>query len=50
MRRLIEDQVFRRKVGKACQAFVKFMDEINIGEVFAQHIDEIMMECQHESL
>jgi tetratricopeptide (TPR) repeat protein len=50
VRRLIEDRVFRRKVGKACQAFVKFMDEINIGEVFTRHIHEIMMECQHESL
>jgi len=44
VRRLIDDLAFRQKVGKACQEFVKFMDEINIGEAFARHIHEIIEE------
>jgi hypothetical protein len=45
--RLIDDKVFRQKVGEACQKFMRFMDEINrdkVGESFTQHINEIITE------
>lgn len=44
VRRLIEDRAFRYEVGKACQEFIKFMDEINAGEAFTLHIREIIEE------
>jgi len=44
--KLIDDRSFRHEVGKACQEFVKFMDEINIGEAFALQINEIIEEYQ----
>lgn len=44
---LIDNVEFRNNVGKACQQFVTFMEEeIDVGRVFVQHIQEIVEEYQ----
>jgi len=45
--RLIDDKVFRQRVGEACQEFVRFMEEMSsekTGESFVQHVYEIVQE------